>query len=70
MKQLTINDLFKLCRQEIAKGNGDRRIYTADDDEGNGYHGIYYAFTEFSQEDCENSYGLEDENAKEIIILD
>ena len=42
----TIKDLLKACQEQIAKGNGDKVIVLSDDDEGNGYHEMYYLFTE------------------------
>jgi hypothetical protein len=41
----TVNELLELCKQEIENGNGDRKILLSDDDEGNGYHALYYDFT-------------------------
>ena len=45
MEILTINDLANLVNAEIKKGNGAKKIMLSNDDEGNGYHGLYYAFT-------------------------
>ena len=42
---MTINDLLKLCIEQIQKGNGNKTIYLSDDDEGNGYHEMYYGFS-------------------------
>jgi hypothetical protein len=43
---MTVKELKKLCEEQIAKGNGDKVILLSDDEEGNGYHEMYYAFTE------------------------
>lgn len=48
MKPLTINELKKECEKEIKKGNGDKVIMISQDDEGNGYHYLWYAFTPMS----------------------
>lgn len=45
MKELTINELWKLCVSERKKGNGGKRILISNDDEGNGFHGLFYGFT-------------------------
>ena len=45
MKALTINDLYKECQKEIKKGNGNKTIMISQDDEGNGYHYLWYSFT-------------------------
>lgn len=48
-KPLTIKDLYKLCQEEIKKGHEDCSILLSDDDEGNGYHYCWYAFTEIDE---------------------
>lgn len=45
-KPITINQLKKLCNEQIKKGNGNKVIMISDDDEGNGFHYLWYAFTE------------------------
>lgn len=42
---LTINELRKCCDLEIEKGNGNKKILISNDDEGNGYHGLFYGFS-------------------------
>lgn len=44
--QMTVKKLLKLCQEEVKKGNGDKFIVVADDNEGNGYHGMFYGFTD------------------------
>lgn len=71
MKQLTINELLELCKKQVKKGNGDRQIVISDDNEGNGYHGLFYAFTEIEEEEKEY-YQIDDSETndiKKIIIL-
>lgn len=43
---LTVEDLLMLCKQQVAKGNGKKKILISVDDEGNGYHGLFYHFTD------------------------
>lgn len=45
MKPLTIKELAVECAKQIGKGNGDKVIMISDDDEGNGYHYLWYSFT-------------------------
>lgn len=47
---MTVKELKELCEQQIAKGNGDKIILISDDDEGNGFHELYYEFTEDVEE--------------------
>ena len=42
---MTVKELLKECQLEIESGNGDKEILISDDDEGNGYHTLYYGFT-------------------------
>ena len=44
MKALTVNDLKKECEKQIEMGNGNRVIMISEDDEGNGYHYLWYSF--------------------------
>ena len=43
---LTVNQLFALCAEQIKKGNGNKHIIISNDDEGNGYHTLFYSFTD------------------------
>lgn len=45
-KPITINLLKKYVDEQIKKGNGNKVIMISDDDEGNGFHYLWYAFTE------------------------
>ncbi len=44
MKVLTVKQLCALCQDQIRKGRGDYKIMISDDDEGNGYHYLWYSF--------------------------
>lgn len=45
-RQMTVAMLCKLCYNEMQKGNGNKYIVISDDNEGNGYHGLFYGFTD------------------------
>lgn len=45
MKPLTINELYEECKKQIEKGNANKVIMLSNDDEGNGYHYCWYAFS-------------------------
>ena len=54
-KPITINQLLELCKEQVIKGNGNKSIMISSDDEGNGYHYLWYAFTdgeEMKDVDC------------------
>lgn len=78
--QLTVKTLYEYCEREIKKGNGDKKIVISDDNEGNGFHGLYYAFTELArtpqgtyseevQEYIDNIYDSGETNPDNLIIL-
>lgn len=41
MKGITLNQLSRMCLEEIANGNGEKCIITSSDDECNEYHQIW-----------------------------
>jgi len=50
MKQITVEALTKLCLEQLKKGNGKKVVCLSDDDEGNGYHEMFYGFSENVEE--------------------
>lgn len=75
MKALTIKDLYEECKKQMAKGNGNKVIMISNDDEGNGYHYLWYSFADAKEiliNEYENmSYMLSDNISKieDTIIL-
>ena len=75
MTQMTVHKLFLELMDLVTKGQGNKKVVVADDNEGNGYHGIYYSVTSDPKEVKENieaSNGLYDsqtENYKDIVII-
>ena len=70
---ITVDELKMLCLKASAKGLGDRKIMISQDDEGNGFHALYFAFT-MPKECISNGvslpYGVDEETAeKEWIVL-
>lgn len=41
MKQMQVKDLYECCKEQMDKGNGDKFIVVTDDNEMNGFHGIF-----------------------------
>lgn len=41
---MTVGQLYLACAKQIEDGNGDKKIMISTDDEGNGYHGLFYSF--------------------------
>lgn len=72
-KGYTVEQLREFCDKQIKAGNGKRHILISADDEGNGYHELFYSFG--SVEDCiayhtDLPYGVDFATAqKEYIVL-
>ena len=50
MKAITIDQLWKACVEERKKGNGNKTILVAGDEEGNSFHPMRYLLTPMSNE--------------------
>ena len=72
-KPLTVKELAKLCQEEIKKGHGDYSIMLSDNDEGNGYHYLWYSFITANELDgafeLENSLDEDIAPKNKTIIL-
>ena len=69
MKPITLEQLYAAIGSEVNKGNGKKIVLVADDDEGNGYHPIYFSVTpmeRFDEEDLAwcNLHGMTASEAK------
>lgn len=67
---ITVKELLEACKEQVAKGNGDKGILLSRDDEGNGYHSCFYLFSEdvFEFTDPEEMQ-MSAEDLAECIIL-
>jgi len=70
MEQLTIRELLKQTIELVRQGYGDKKIVISDDNEGNGYHGLFYGFTikdlDYFKDDI---YDTTTHDTKELVIL-
>lgn len=57
MKPITVKELYKECKKQIDKGNGDKVIMLSNDDEGNGYHYMWYLFTTIEEMETSEEIG-------------
>lgn len=46
----TVKDLLDACSEQVSKGNGNKKVYISRDDEGNGYHALFFGFTDDPKE--------------------
>lgn len=56
MNEITIDVLYKLCKEQRERGNGKKKILISQDDEGNGYHGLFFGFTPTKNPDDESDF--------------
>ena len=72
---ITIDQLLEECKKQKALGNGGKKILISSDDEGNGYHELFYGFTPtidkegkdfFEESMAQKPYDI---NTKEYVIL-
>ena len=55
----------------MAKGNGEKYLIAANDNEGNGYHGVFYLITEVKPDDKHIEGLISDSNhpINELLII-
>ena len=68
-RQMKVKDLLELCIEEVKKGNANKNIVISDDNEGNGYHGMFYGFTTCSEEFEHLIYDSHTSSKNDTIIL-
>lgn len=69
---ITVKQLLEACKKQVEKGNGNKVILVGDDNEGNGYHGLGFLFTddkEFIEEIIDDVYDTSETDPKKLIIL-
>ena len=72
MNGMTVKVLAKYCLEQIRKGNGDKIVQISQDDEGNGYHTLYYQFTDDLEEiEACYEYGMFHDNldTTNVVLL-
>ena len=69
MIQITVDKLFELCIQAINEGHGKKNIVISDDNEGNGYHGMFYGFSTIDEYTEELIYDSRTKTKDNTIIL-
>ena len=69
MDQMAIEQLCELCKMQIQAGNGKKKIVISDDNEGNGYHGLFYGFTPVTEDFEDDIYDSLGKSPDDTIIL-
>lgn len=60
---MTVMELYKECECLLGMGLGDKKVMISKDDEGNGFHYLYYSF--LTDEDGIKEYTDE----KNVVLL-
>lgn len=71
---ITIAELGQLCELHIELGHGDKKILISADDEGNGYHELFYGFMHAGEVFGEKfsplmPHGVDETNIDEYMTL-
>ena len=69
MEQMTIEKLYELCKMQVQAGNSKKKIVISDDNEGNGYHGLFYGFTPVTEEFEDDIYDSLSKSPDDTVIL-
>ena len=69
MDQMTIEQLCELCKMQVQAGNGKKKIVISEDNEGNGYHGLFYGFTPVTEEFEDDIYDSLSKSPEDTVIL-
>ena len=73
MKTVTVEELYNTLGALVKSGKGSKKILLSSDDEGNGFHEMFYHVTEVENAVCEEymlPYGVNMEAAKaEYVVL-
>ena len=68
---MMVKELLEHCKALVKDGQGDKQILISDDEEGNGYHFIWYDFTvgEDEVKDCMEVSCISSVDPKKVVIL-
>lgn len=64
---MKLKDLYQACKEQIEAGNGEKSLVVAADNEGNGYHGMFYTLTVITTENADGFVGLIGDNTEPNI---
>jgi len=69
---LTVNALLKECERMVKNGDGNKVVLISNDEEGNGFHTLFYGFNE-TEDDInyyiENGLIYENVDSDKIVLL-
>lgn len=75
MEAVTVKQLADMCNNLVRGGKGSKKILISSDDEGNGFHELFFGFTEDASSLIEDACpplapcGVTNKNINDYIIL-
>ncbi len=67
MDQIKLKELYQECKKLMEQGHGEKSLVVSDDNEGNGYHGMFFTLTVITPENVDDYSGLIGDNAEPNI---
>jgi len=70
--QMTVERLYQECARLMRMGLGKKIVLVTDDDEGNGYHALWYDFTTDVNQIRETKqvcYFHDDDDPKDVVLI-
>lgn len=68
MQQIKLKDLYAACSKLMKEGHGNKALVLSDDNEGNGYHGMFFTLTVITPENKDGFIGLIGDNAEPNLM--
>lgn len=73
MNQIKLKDLYKDCKKLMEAGHGEKSLILSDDNEGNGYHGMFFTLTVINKDNKNDFSGLiydnNEPNLENMIVV-
>ena len=69
MDGITVKDLKKFCEDAIKNGHGNKTVLISCDDEGNGYHTLFFEFITDKETINQCAYLFHDMNNPNDVVL-
>lgn len=67
MNQIKLKDLYAACKEQMEAGNSEKSLVLSDDNEGNGYHGMFFTLTVITPDNVDEFEGFISDNAEPNI---
>ena len=73
MQQVKLKELYAACKVLMKQGHGDKYLVAPNDNEGNGYHGMFFTLSPITEENAKyyegEIYDSVEENVTNCIVV-